>query len=389
MSALTHGGITEDMSTDLRSVLLLGPKPRPPIGGPYHPNARQRQAAEAGARRQRVQRLLRIHEYRKGLVRMERGLEASRATLLAMEEEAGVDAMETLAQFKSPAVPSMLGRKRRLRDALAECGRCQDGEHGETFDAFNAVKRHRLEVPDDRPRARRSLHDGLDDGVGVVLRHKRLVALQDEERVRRQLVDVEVLRDDARRRKRFAAAQDEEVGRHRVEVLQDDGLRHKRRLAVQDGAVRHHRSEVVQDDAVRHHRSAVVQDDAVDGAVLRYRREAQEQVDASHRYQHVVRELKEAQKDLKIEVTASSDDRPSPPRPRRLLMVDDEDVSPMEMTWLRKPGLEPATPGDAIPSPLFMRVPRGVPGATPDRLCRSPDAACRSPNALCRSPSAR
>lgn len=318
----------------------------------------------------------------KTVLRMERQLEASRNTLLAMEEEAGPDAVRTLAQFKSPAVPvtAWLNRKRRLRDALA-------GEApGEAPGV--AVKRNRLEVHDnvrdDVMRARRRLEDGLHDGLGVLLRNKRLSAVQDEELGRR---GDEVLRDDVRRRKRFAAARDEEHSRHHSLLVQDDGFRSDRRTAVQEDALLREQVDMVEAKLQGLRGKPLYFDAAEADTMQRHRLEAREKVEASQRYHSVVRELEELQsaKNLRVKVTASS---ASPPVSKKLMM-DEDDVSPMMTAWYGRHEHEPTTPTDLIPSPLFMRGPSGIPGATPDPLCRSPNALCRSPRALCRSPCAR
>lgn len=305
----SSSAVTSDMSAELRAVLLLGPQARPPIGGLYHPNARQRQAAELGARRQRVHRLMKVHEARKTLDLKARELERERTALHAMEEGVGEDALRTLAQYRSPAVPAMLmlHRKRRLIQADAAADTC-------SMEAARAAKRRRAKVHDDVTRARRRLND---DSLGVRLRHQRLAELEDEERTR-----------------------------HRVEAISPP----------------HFQGVIAELKKVQQRAAAAAATAAATAAT--------------------------AAASVNVEVTAPSSEsgggRESRGAPRlrhtKFLLVD-EDVSPMEVAWQSKPGYEPSTPTDLIPSPLFMRGPRGVPGATPDRLCRSPAALCRSPSA--------
>lgn len=43
-------------------LILLGPQPRPALGGPYHLNGEERRYAEAVERRERVRQVLEIRE---------------------------------------------------------------------------------------------------------------------------------------------------------------------------------------------------------------------------------------------------------------------------------------------------------------------------------------
>ncbi|KAK3913340.1 Gag-Pol polyprotein [Frankliniella fusca] len=113
----------QEISESLAELLLWGPRGRPPIGGPYHPNAVIKKEAETQERVRRVRQLMNIRQAQKDVTAMERRLEAARESLTTMQRDVGAAGAQALAQFKSPAAPVLPAfLESRRRELLASRG---------------------------------------------------------------------------------------------------------------------------------------------------------------------------------------------------------------------------------------------------------------------------